>query len=322
MAERNFLPLVDKYKPKTLDKIILPIEVHQKIKKAINRKYITNTIIVGYNGTGKTLILKLLAKGVLGDFYDDACLNLNTTNHRGLKDLETLLPSFCEKAVMNFEGKKLIIIDEADSLTKKAQNLITNIMNDHGEKVVFIFTCNDSKKIEDSILSKCSTMFIPRVKPNDIVKLLEELCIREEVFYTDEALMLISVSSNGDVRSAINLLDNVRNGFQMVDVANTKVLLYRPSNVNIENFINLCIQKDLFSAINVLSLLKQKGFCGTDILLSIFNYLSLYSKLSEKSNIQFISIIVKFYTRMSEGIDTDLQLYACVSQMIKCNLDA
>ena len=48
---------------------------------------------------------------------------------------------------MNFEGKKIILIDEADNLTKKAQNLITNTMNDYESTVVFIFTCNDSSSV-------------------------------------------------------------------------------------------------------------------------------------------------------------------------------
>ena len=292
MNNRNHLPLVDKFKPKTLESIILPIEIYQKVKTAINRKHINNTIIVGHHGTGKTLILKLLAKEILGDFYNDACLNLNTTNHRGLKDLENLLPGFCDKSVVNFDGKKIIIIDEADSLTKKAQNLITNIMNDHEHNVIFIFTCNNSRKMEDSILIKCSTIFIPHVKPVLIANLLESICIQEEIYYTYEALLLIGESSNGDVRSSINLLDNIRNGFEIVDIKNTKVLLFRPSNNNIREFINLCIAKDLFGAINILKGFKQKGFCGTDILLSIFNYLQLSSKLEEPINIHFIAIIV------------------------------
>lgn len=314
----NNLPLTDKYKPKTLDKMILPIEIKQKIKKAINRKCIGNTILVGYNGTGKTLILKLLAKSILGEYWDQACLNLNTTNHRGLKDLEVLLPAFCEKAI-TYEGKKIILMDEADNLTKKAQNLITNIMNDYEHNVVFIFTCNDSRKMIDSIMSKCSTMFIPQISSTNIATVLEGLCLKEGIYYTDEALALISENSNGDIRSAINLLDNIRNGFSIVNVTNTKTLLYRPSNVTIKEFMSLCINKQLFEAIHLMKNLKLKGFCGTDILISIFNYLSTSSTLPEEVNIHYTSIIIDFYTRMSEGIDTDLQIYACIAKMVQFN---
>ena len=317
--EKNYLPLVDKFKPSKLDNIILPFEIKQKIIKIINRKCINDTIIIGQNGVGKTLLLNLITKQILNEFYEDACLVLNTTNNRGLKDLSVLLPTFCEQYVQNFIGKKIIIIDEADNLTKKAQNLITNIMNDHGKNNVFIFTCNDSTKIISSILSKCVTIYIPPIKKEQIISRLEILCEKEKVFYTQDALEVISEWCKGDIRIAINLLDNIRNGFDTINIENTKLLLYKPSTIVINSFINLCIKKKLFKAINIIVLFKDKGFCGTDILLSIFDYLKI-SKIEEHICIKYISIIVKFYTRMCEGIDTDLQLYACVSELVLCDI--
>jgi DNA polymerase III gamma/tau subunit len=84
------LPLVDKYKPKKLDQLILPEHIYNKIDKIIKRKHIINTIIIGPNGVGKSIILQILTKGILCENFDNACLNLNTTNYRGLKDLQNL----------------------------------------------------------------------------------------------------------------------------------------------------------------------------------------------------------------------------------------
>ena len=58
IKEKNYLPLVDKYKPKNIDNVILTPQLRTKINKIIEKKYINNTMIVGETGVGKTLLIK------------------------------------------------------------------------------------------------------------------------------------------------------------------------------------------------------------------------------------------------------------------------
>lgn len=311
------LPLIDKYSPKNINSIILPINIEQKVKRSIARKTIENTLICGQNGVGKSILLNIWTKTVLGTYFDSACLNLNTTIYRGLKDLNEILPSFCDRYIVNFEGKKIIMIDKVDNLTKKAQHLIPNIMNDN-PTISFIMTCDDPRKVSSAIVDKCYFLYMPPIENEKIIRRLESICCREEIYYTDEALEIIVNSCDGDIRSAINLLDNINNGFTIINVENTKALLYRPSSSEIKKFINMCINKSTRDAIDFINRMKGRGFCGTDILLSIIDTLKII-KIKEEIKINYISIIVEHYIHMTEELDSDLQLYSCISRLIKFN---
>jgi len=314
-ANVDKMPLIDRYRPKGINNVILPLQIEQKVKKNIARKVIENTLIAGQNGVGKTLLMNIISKSILGPKFHIASFELNTTVHRCLKDLNIALPPFCDQCVSDFNGKKIVLIDKVDNLTKKAQNLVANLMDIYRSTVSFLMTCDNQRNVSSAIIGKCYFMYIPQIDTNCIIKRLESICHKEEIYHTDEALQLITHSCNGDLRCAINLLDNINNGFTIVNVPNTKLLLYRPSSSDIKHFIQLCIDGETYLAIEQIANLKQKGFCGTDILLSIINIIKII-KIDESIKIGFTSILVKYYIRMSEEIDTDLQLYVCVALMV------
>lgn len=316
--ERNYLPLVDKYKPKNLDKIILSEQLKLKIKKIIEKRYCENTMIIGPPGVGKTLLIKFIAKGILQEYYNDACLSLNTSSQRGLINLNTTLPQFCKKqikALQDLKIPKLILMDEADNITKKAQNLISNTMEEYKDSTIFIFTCNDSTKLNGSIQSRCTTMYLPEISKPLVHRNLIRICEGEGIYYTDEGLDMIVGNCEGDMRESINFLDIIRNGFNIVNCSNVRKMLYKPDAFDIINLIKGCGEKELFSCYEQLDNLKNKGFCGTDILLGMVATLKAV-KIDEHIRIGYIDIITRYYYKISEGLDSNLQLYACLSDMI------
>ena len=77
----------------------------------------------------------------------------------------TIIP-FCQKITNSPE--KLVILDEADSITNKAQNLLSNIIAEYKKNCRFVFICNDSTKVNESIQSKCMIINYPRLRDSFI----------------------------------------------------------------------------------------------------------------------------------------------------------
>ena len=87
-------------------------------------------IITGYPGTGKTSTILCIARNIYGKNYKDAIIELNASDNRGLDTINNSIIHFCRKKVTLPDNlPKLIILDEADNITSKAQNTLINLMD-------------------------------------------------------------------------------------------------------------------------------------------------------------------------------------------------
>ena len=134
-------PLVEKYRPKTFDDIIFNKFLEKKFNTILKKNMIQDMIFTGEPSTGKTSTALFIANKV---FKNKNILELNASDDRGLNVITNLILPFCKKKT---DGFKLIILDEADSITTKAQQILSNIMDEFSNKVKFIFVCNDHHKI-------------------------------------------------------------------------------------------------------------------------------------------------------------------------------
>jgi DNA polymerase III delta prime subunit len=131
------LPWVEKYRPYKLEQLILDTTIKHKIEYFIDNKILPNIIITGDPGTGKTSTVMLLAKELYRDNYVDNVLELNASDDRGLHVINTIIIPFCKKKMTNYSSNnnsnyptfKLIILDEADSVTPKAQQLLSILLS-------------------------------------------------------------------------------------------------------------------------------------------------------------------------------------------------
>jgi DNA polymerase III delta prime subunit len=123
-------PWVEKYRPTSSKDILLDPFIKQKIDTIVKDKSIPNMIITGEPGTGKTSTIICLAKEIYGENLSTYVLELNASDDRGLSIINNTILPFCKKKI-NKNLYKLIILDEADSITNKAQNLLSNIIAEY-----------------------------------------------------------------------------------------------------------------------------------------------------------------------------------------------
>ena len=332
--EKNFLPLIDKYRPKKFKNIILNDVIKSKISAIIDMKIMPNMIFVGPPGTGKTSLVTIMARNMLeksNDKYSasksfqtsnlaqsEGILSLNASDNRGLDILNNTIIYFCKKKLIDSDGNpipKIIIMDEADNITTKAQNMIANMIEEFSKHTRFVFTCNESSKLIESIQSRCLVVYIAPLKPMIVSNHLEKICQDEKIEFDKEGLDMIAKDCKGDLRASINLLDAISNGFGYINCENIIKLSYQPNPTKILNLIQECAQRSIYNAIDIIHVLKSEGYCGTDILLAMINVLKEVA-IDESIRLKYINIISEYYTKVSDGLDTNLQLYSCISKMI------
>jgi replication factor C subunit 2/4 len=311
-------PWIEKYRPIAVDDILCDNYTLIKIKKIIETGDMPNIIITGIPGTGKTTTILSIVMNLYGENYEDYILELNASDERGIKVAQEEITHFCKKKInQDRYNHKIILLDEADHLTKKAQQIINNLMEEYHNNTRFAFTCNNSLKIIESIQSKSIILRYTRIRMEDVIKRLLTICIAENVKYNTNGIEKLALIANGDMRKAINGLQTIHNGFGKVIEKNVYKIFDYPKISTIENIINLCINKDFTAASSVIFDLKNSGNSSNDIILSLINVIKI-SNTDEEIKINFIKELCDTCIIISKGISSNLQLISCIGRM--CSL--
>ena len=214
-------PWIEKYRPIDVNSLVLDETVYLKLKKIINEKNMPNIIITGLPGIGKTTTILCLAKSLLGENFDECVLELNASDERGIKSVQDSIEYFCKKKIDSVNVKhKIVLLDEADNMTVKAQQAINNLMENYNTSTRFAFTCNNSCDIIEAIQSRCIILRYSRLKNEQVYNRLNKICTEEKLEYTKEGLDTIVNISQGDLRKAINNLQITFNGYGKITSEN------------------------------------------------------------------------------------------------------
>jgi replication factor C small subunit len=199
--------LTEKYRPQTLDDVIGQPLVIEILKGLVNaqksgKQNIGNLMFSGCAGTGKTTTARALARELGQDLND-----FNASDERGIEAIRGRIKELAK--TKSFTDFKIIFLDEADNLTQPAQYALRRIMEDNSNTCKFILSVNYPNKIIDAIQTRCSILHFLPISELDINKYLTMICKAEKINLTLEVITAISMYSEMNLRSAINVLSMV-----------------------------------------------------------------------------------------------------------------
>ncbi|KAK0647897.1 Replication factor C subunit 4 [Lasiodiplodia hormozganensis] len=315
------LPWVEKYRPVFLDDIVGNTETIERLKIIAKDGNMPHVIISGMPGIGKTTSILCLARQLLGDAYKEAVLELNASDERGIDVVRNRIKGFAQKKVTLPPGRqKIVILDEADSMTSGAQQALRRTMEIYSSTTRFAFACNQSNKIIEPLQSRCAILRYSRLTDAQLVKRLMLICDAEKVEYSEDGLAALVFSAEGDMRQAINNLQSTHAGFGFVNGDNVFKVVDSPHPIKVQAMIKACHEQKVDVALDTLRELWDLGYSCHDIISTMFKVTKTIPTLSEHAKLEFIKEIGFTHMRILEGVQTFLQLSGCVARLCKISM--
>ncbi|QLI73884.1 Replication factor C subunit 2 [Metarhizium brunneum] len=218
-ADARNQPWVEKYRPQSLDDVTAQDHTVTVLQRTLQASNLPHMLFYGPPGTGKTSTILALAKELFGpEMMKSRVLELNASDERGISIVREKVKNFARMQLTNpapgLSKKypcppfKIIILDEADSMTQDAQSALRRTMETYSKITRFCLICNYVTRIIDPLASRCSKFRFKSLDQGNARKRLEEIASAEGVPLEDGAIDALIRCSEGDLRKAITFLQS------------------------------------------------------------------------------------------------------------------
>jgi DNA polymerase III delta prime subunit len=173
---------VEKYRPKTIEDTILPVDLKVIFQQFVDQKNIPNLILSGSAGVGKTTVARAMLEQLGCDY-----IVINGSMNGNIDTLRNDILNFASTVSLS-GGRKYVILDEADYLNANStQPALRNFMEEFSRNCGFILTCNFKNRIIDPLHSRCSVVDF-KISKRDMAKLAGQFFKRVESILGSEGI--------------------------------------------------------------------------------------------------------------------------------------
>jgi DNA polymerase-3 subunit gamma/tau len=284
-------PFHQKYRPNNLDELVGQKFISITLKQAILTKQIAPAYLFnGPRGTGKTSSARIFAKSLNCQAFDqptinpcckcDLCRHITDGNALDIIEIDAASNTGVENIREIIERArfaptqarwKVYVIDECHMLSTAASNALLKTIEEPPSRVVFILATTNPERVLNTIQSRCQKFDFRRISPDDIFKHLSVIAEKESIEYEVQALKMIAKRSNGGMRDAQSLLEQLNLFPEGITINNIQNLLGEVSEIELTNLIKSLIENNPESLIITCNKLYDAGNEPLQIIIGLLN---------------------------------------------------
>lgn len=339
-------PWVEKYRPKNLNDIASQEHAVKVLEKQVSTGNLPHMLFYGPPGTGKTSTILALAKQLYGpNLYKSRVLELNASDERGISIVRQKIKNFAKLTVSNPTPEdlknypcppyKIIILDEADSMTNDAQSALRRTMETYANITRFALVCNYITRIIDPLASRCSKFRFKLLNNENSLNRLKYIANEEQLNLDklqgeDGVLNEVLKISNGDLRKAITYLQSaskLSTSLQLEDDQDGNAGLITKQSIRetagvlpdelIDSLIKTIRSKNEEKLISLVNDIILSGWSAQQLIDQLHEVLVIDDSINSLVKNQIALILFDTDKKLNFGTDEHIQLLNLVLQVSK-----
>ena len=314
-------PWIDRYVPTEFRDVVgntKSVRILSNLAES-QKSSIPNLLICGPPGCGKTLCVDILCRELVTENRRSRILRLDSFHNREVDAIRTTVKNFARARVSTGEDsprvRKILVLDEADSMTPGAFQALRRIMEVNSSTTRVIIVCNNSAKVIEPIQSRCAIVRFTKVDDASLRSRASAICdMANHAEYTPDGIEAISRVSDGDLRTATNVLSSTVSAFRRVTGENVYKICDTPQPTKIVEIIGLLKNKEYFvrACRKLQQICDDDGCSPTEVVSGFFKALPLVDlegeRGGEEQRIDIGRAIGFTQARVSSGTASYLQL--------------
>ncbi len=306
----------EKYRPSKFEDLVGQQEIIKRVRSLVQSLNIPHLLFAGPAGIGKSTLALIIVKTLFQETWRENYLELNASDERGIDVVRQKVKDFARTKSIGSVPFKVIFLDEADALTKEAQQALRRTMENYSNTCRFILSCNYSSRIIDPIQSRCVTFRFRLLEKKDITKVMEKIAQAEKLSLIPEVFETLYETSEGDCRRAINLLQATASISPNINSEMINMIASSTKPADVKIILDYALSGDFVNSRNkLLDVMLKESISGTDIIKAIQKEIwnlqiepEIKVKLTEKTG--------EAEFRMIEGSDEFVQLQALLASFV------
>ena len=309
-------------RPRTIGDVAHQDEVVRTLEKALETANMPHMLFYGPPGTGKTTCALAICRQLFGlELFKTRVLELNASDERGISVVRNKIKGFASTAVgapaVGYPSPpyKILILDEADSMTVDAQSALRRTMETHSKVTRFFILCNYVSRIIEPIASRCAKF---RFKPlgGDVMhERLSYIASKEGITLAPGAAEACSSNSGGDLRKAITLLQSATRLFGRTEISGADITAVAGAveQSDVDKIISACRRDKYDEAMCVTDSVLKHGFPALQLISQLIESIVENSEISDLQKSAVALRCAEADKALVDGADESLQLAAVVS---------
>ena len=269
----DYKVLYRKYRPDNFSSIVGQDYMVSILKNAIKNDKISHAYIFsGPRGTGKTSTAKVFAKAIncLNPTEEGPCnecesclhfkenadiIEIDAASNNGVDEIREIINNI--KLAPAYSKYKVYIIDEVHMLSTSAFNALLLTLEEPPKHVVFILATTNIEAVPITILSRCQRFDFHKISIADIIKRLKYVISNENIAIDDDALEEIAYISDGGMRDALSILDQLSSTTEKITINDVIAHFGSVSKKQINDLFNLILENDVDNFDNMMKKFKE-----------------------------------------------------------------